>query len=66
MIHSANAGSLMVIPRENRMTRLYVQLAEVSAGGGRVDRSRINPELILKAAQKIIQPYSLNYKYCDW
>ncbi|KAI1421457.1 FAD binding domain-containing protein [Xylaria sp. FL1777] len=66
MIHSASSGSLMIIPRENKMVRLYIQLTEVSAGGGRVDRSGITPEVIFEAAQKIISPYTLDYHYCDW
>lgn len=66
MVHSANAGTLMVIPRENRLVRLYIQLKEVSAGGGRVDRSQITPELIFSAAQKILHPYKIEYHYCDW
>ncbi|KAI0123613.1 FAD binding domain-containing protein [Xylariales sp. AK1849] len=66
MIHSASNGSLMIIPRENKLVRLYIQLTEVSAGGGRMDRSKITPELIFKAAQKIISPYKLDYHYCDW
>ncbi|KAJ2994318.1 hypothetical protein NUW58_g1587 [Xylaria curta] len=66
MIHSASSGSLMIIPRENKLVRLYIQLTEVKAGGGRVDRSKITPEMIFKAAQKIISPYKLDYHYCDW
>ncbi|KAI1259702.1 FAD binding domain-containing protein [Xylariaceae sp. FL1019] len=66
MIHSASSGSLMIIPRENKLVRLYIQLTEVSAEGGRVDRSKITPELIFKAAQKTISPYKLEYFYCDW
>ncbi|KAK6531736.1 hypothetical protein TWF694_002911 [Orbilia ellipsospora] len=66
LIHSASAGSLMVIPREKRVVRLYIQLKEVSEGGGAVDRSKVTPEQILKAAQKIIAPYKLDYEQCDW
>ncbi|KAI1274837.1 FAD binding domain-containing protein [Xylaria sp. FL0933] len=66
MIHSASSGSLMIIPRENKLVRLYIQLTEVSACGGRVDRTGITPDLIFKAAQKIISPYKLEYYYCDW
>lgn len=66
MVHSAASGSLMVIPRENRLVRLYIQLKEVSAGGGRIDRSKITPEFIFKTAQTIISPYRLEYHYCDW
>lgn len=56
----------MVIPRENKLVRLYIQLTEVNKGGGAVDRSNITPQMILKAAQKIMSPFKLTYKYCDW
>ncbi|KAH7626048.1 FAD binding domain-containing protein [Sordaria sp. MPI-SDFR-AT-0083] len=66
-VHSAENGSLMVIPRENRMVRLYIQLKEVVPdASGRADRSKITPDLIFRAAQKIIAPYKLDYEYCDW
>ncbi|KAJ6115297.1 hypothetical protein N7486_001075 [Penicillium sp. IBT 16267x] len=67
-IHSANAGSVMVIPRENKLVRLYIQLQLTShqKNGSKADRSWITPEIILESAQRIIHPYKLNYKYCDW
>ena len=65
-IHSAGSGSVMVIPRENKLVRLYIQLNEVNGAGQQVDRSKITPEIILKAAQKIMSPYRMTYDYCDW
>ena len=66
-IHSAESGSMMVIPRENKLVRLYIQLTEITPDAtGRADRSKITPETILKAAQTIISPYKLSYEYCDW
>lgn len=65
-IHSANSGSVMVIPRESKLVRLYIQLTEVNKDGGAVDRSNITPQMILNAAQKIMSPYKLTYNYCDW
>ncbi|KAK1469799.1 phenol hydroxylase [Colletotrichum melonis] len=66
-IHSAENGSLMVIPRENKLVRLYIQLKEVAPdASGRADRSKITPELIFGAAQKILNPYKIEYEYCDW
>ena len=65
-IHSANSGSVMVIPRENKLVRLYIQLTEVVQGGGKLDRSTITPQLILQAAQRSMSPYTITYKYCDW
>ncbi|KAL5383374.1 hypothetical protein DPSP01_006059 [Paraphaeosphaeria sporulosa] len=66
-VHSASSGSMMVIPRENKLVRLYIQLTEIKPdASGRADRSQITPDTIIKAAQKIIAPYQLTYKYCDW
>ena len=65
-IHSAESGSVMVIPREKKLVRLYIQLTEVSKNGGQVDRSTITPSIILQAAQRIMFPYKLTYTYCDW
>lgn len=65
-IHSANAGSVMVIPRENKLVRLYIQLQSTEVGGGKADRSKITPDMILKSAQQILHPYTLTYDYCDW
>jgi 2-polyprenyl-6-methoxyphenol hydroxylase-like FAD-dependent oxidoreductase len=66
-VHSASSGSLMVIPRENKLVRLYIQLTEIKPdASGRADRSKITPETIIKAAQKILDPYYIRYEYCDW
>lgn len=66
-VHSASSGSLMVIPRENKLVRLYIQLTEIKPeASGRADRSKITPSTILAAAQKILAPYTLTYTYCDW
>lgn len=66
-VHSASSGSLMVIPRENKLVRLYIQLTEIKPdASGRADRSKITPDTIIKAAQKILAPYHLSYEHCDW
>lgn len=67
-IHSASAGSVMVIPRENKLVRLYIQLTttENSAGGAKADRTKINPDVILQSAQRIMAPYKLTYRKLDW
>ena len=64
--HSAESGSVVVIPRENKLVRLCIQLTEVDRAEQQINRSNINLEMILKAAQKIMSQYSLRYKYCDW
>ena len=65
-IHS-DTGSCMVIPREGDRVRLYIQLTTTEKGaGGKADRSKINPQTILESAQRIMSPYKINYRYCDW
>ena len=66
MIHSAEFGAMMIIPRENKLVRVYTQLKKVSAGTSRVDRSQITPDFILETARKILGPYTLDYHYIDW
>lgn len=58
----------MVIPRENSLVRFYVQINEVKPDqeSGRADRSQITPELILKAAQRTLAPYKLEYEHIHW
>lgn len=66
-IHSAESGSVMVIPRENKLVRLYIQLTTTDGQGGKkFDRSTINPQTILESAQRIMKPYKITYRYCDW
>jgi len=45
-IHSAESGSVIVIPRENKLVRLYIQLTEVDRADQQIDRSNINPVMI--------------------
>ncbi|KAF8849456.1 phenol hydroxylase [Acephala macrosclerotiorum] len=65
-IHSASSGSVMVIPRENKLVHLYIQMTTTEKGGNKLDRSNITPKLILESAQKTLAPYKLDYEYCDW
>ena len=59
---------MYVIPRERKITRLYVQLDEINPDerSGRIDRSNITPELIIDTARRIFAPYTLSYKHCEW
>ena len=57
VIHSATAGSIMMVPREDKLVRIYCQLNEIKPDqDGRLDRSKVTPSVILKAAQKILHP----------
>ncbi|UPL02756.1 hypothetical protein LCI18_013690 [Fusarium solani-melongenae] len=64
-IHS-DSGSMMVIPRENKYVRLYIQVTEVDENGKAIDRFKITPRTLIQAANKILSPYKLSYKHCHW
>jgi phenol 2-monooxygenase len=67
IIHSASSGSILLIPREDRVVRLYAQLQgdETAETGVPFDLSKIKPEVILAAAQKILDPYKITYVHCS-
>lgn len=64
-IHSASSGSILSIPREAGLNRIYVQLGTTEAGQ-RVDRSAFSIDKILAKAQQIMAPYSLEAPVVDW
>ena len=66
-MHSKSSGTVMIVPRERRLVRLYIQLAHLSpARGERYDRSQGSAETIFESARRIMEPYTISYKYCEW
>lgn len=81
-IHSVDSGSIMVIPRENGLVRLYIQLKEIPHISGqsmtnsspksmkfndtRLDKSSVTPEMILNCARKILAPYAIDITDLTW
>lgn len=55
----------MTVPRENRLVRFYIQLRDVDKCRS-FDRSSVTLDSLVETAQRILAPYSLNYKLCDW
>lgn len=63
-IHS-DAGSIMVIPRENNMVRLYIQIA-TSTDKDFNPRKSATEEEVQTTAKKILQPYTIEWDSVDW
>ncbi|OJJ51125.1 hypothetical protein ASPZODRAFT_11970 [Penicilliopsis zonata CBS 506.65] len=63
-IHS-DAGSIMVIPREDNMVRLYVQIASSSDPDWN-PRKTATVEDVQATAKKILQPYYLEWDRVEW
>jgi phenol 2-monooxygenase len=65
-IHSANEGSLLVIPREGGyLVRLYIELDKLSESERILDR-HITVDHLIAAAQRILKPYTLEVKEVAW
>lgn len=65
-IHSADSGSIMIIPREDGLVRFYVQLQDRAKQGQRVDRTKFTPEHVIQNAKKIFAPYTFDVSRLDW
>ncbi|KAL1955463.1 hypothetical protein VTO42DRAFT_8557 [Malbranchea cinnamomea] len=63
-IHSDH-GSIMVIPREDNMVRLYVQISS-STDPDWNPRKTATAEEVQRAAQKILQPYYVTWDRVEW
>lgn len=65
-VQSANAGNLLLIPREGGyLVRLYVELDKLEAGE-RVAARNITQQRLIDAAQRILHPYRLDVKEVAW
>lgn len=63
-IHSEH-GSIMVIPRENNMVRLYIQIAS-STDADFNPRKTSTAEEVQATAKRILQPYSIEWERVEW
>ncbi|TAQ85556.1 hypothetical protein B7494_g6107 [Chlorociboria aeruginascens] len=63
-IHSDN-GSIMVIPRENNMVRLYIQIAS-STDKDWNPRKTASEKEVQNYAKRILQPYKIEWERVEW
>ena len=65
-VQSANGGNLLVIPREGGyLVRLYVEMGKLGERERVADR-KITVDALVAAAQRILQPYTLEVKEVPW
>jgi phenol 2-monooxygenase len=65
-VHSASSGSVMIIPQERGLCRLYIQLPIEVKPGEYLDKSKVTPENILNTARAILHPYTLDTDHIEW
>ena len=65
-IHSANEGSMLIIPREGGyLVRFYIELDKLNENE-RVSDRNITSNHLIAAAQRILHPYRLEVKEVAW
>ncbi|KAJ6481937.1 FAD binding domain-containing protein [Mycena sanguinolenta] len=65
VLHSANSGSLLIVPREKNLVRFYIQMGTIQPGE-KLDPSAQSPEKIIESARKILAPYTLECPEIEW
>lgn len=66
VIHSAEEGSVLIIPREGGyLVRLYIELDKLNPDE-RVSEKNLTRDHLVAAAQRIMAPYSLDVKEIAW
>ncbi|KAJ5583934.1 hypothetical protein N7450_006598 [Penicillium hetheringtonii] len=63
-VRSHAAGSILWIPRERNMTRLYVELS--ATDGELVERAKATPEYVMNRAREAMHPFRLEWKTREW
>lgn len=65
-IYSSNEGNMLIIPREGGyMVRLYIEMDKLQ-DNQRISRKDVTPEFLIAAANRIMQPYTLDAKEVAW
>jgi len=66
VIHSANEGNVLIIPREGGyLVRLYIELDKLNQDE-RISARNITTRDLIAAAQRILRPYTLEVKEIAW
>ena len=65
VVHSDELGSVLMIPRERNMTRLYIELKPTS-DVATTAKERQTQEFVQKRAQEIMRPYRLEWRNVEW
>ncbi|KAJ5151482.1 uncharacterized protein N7482_010734 [Penicillium canariense] len=63
------SGTILVIPRERNLVRLYVPvqtIEDATTVNGRFNRSQVTLGVIKRRVQTIFAPYTFDFRICDW
>lgn len=64
IVYSEEAGSILMIPRERNLTRLYIELKADTREG--TSRDELSQGYVMQRAQEILDPYFIRWKTVEW
>jgi 2-polyprenyl-6-methoxyphenol hydroxylase-like FAD-dependent oxidoreductase len=64
VVHSAENGTLVMLPRERDMTRIYVELK--TDIGDKASKLELSQEYVMQRATEILEPYNLQWASIEW
>ncbi|GIC91746.1 putative phenol 2-monooxygenase [Aspergillus udagawae] len=59
-------GTLLIIPRERQLVRLYLPLQAVDGTSACLDRASITLDMIRQKAKQMLRPFDIDFRICDW
>ncbi|KAJ7263918.1 FAD binding domain-containing protein [Mycena rebaudengoi] len=65
VLHSADSGSILIVPRERNLVRFYIQMGALQPGE-KLDAKAQSPDKIIESARKILYPYTLECPEVEW
>lgn len=64
VVYSHKYGSVLCIPRERNMTRLYIELK--SEDGAAISKAEATQDYVMQRARQILQPFALSWTSVEW
>lgn len=64
VVYAEGIGSVLIIPRERDLTRLYIELKPDTQDS--VPQSELTQDHVMAVAQKIMKPYCVKWKTVEW
>lgn len=64
-VKSHSAGTVITVPREDGLVRLYTQMGDL-APGERINRDDVTLDKMIKKTQRVFHPYRMEFPYVDW
>lgn len=65
VIHSADSGAVLMVPREQGMVRVYTQMGSLQPGE-RINRAEVTLDKMLQKTKDVVKPYRIEFPYVDW